>query len=236
MPRLNFRVFLTAGLLALSCTASTLAQEKSVKPGINDPFKNPNVKEYTKKFEGESREVSLKRMEIVAVCKIKTGQVVADIGAGTGLFTRLFAVEVAPKGKVFAVDIAQNFLDHIKKTCAEAKITNVETVKCTATSAELPENSVDLVFVCDTYHHFEFPYRTMASIHKALRPGGRLVLIDFHRIKGKSSDFVMGHVRAGQEVFVKEIEESGFRKVHEEKGLLEENYLVIFEKAATPGQ
>jgi hypothetical protein len=74
----------------------------------------------------------------------------------------------------------------------------------------------------------------MGSIHKALKRGGRVIVIDFHRIKGKSSDFVMGHVRAGQEVFVREIEESGFKKVHEEKGLLEENYFVIFEKASAP--
>jgi len=218
----------------MSLGTISLAQEKSVKPGINDPFKNPDVKEYTKKFEGESREIFVKRKEIVAACKLKPGQVVADVGAGTGLFTRLFAAEVGPKGKVVAVDIADNFLDHIKKTCAEARIANVETVKCSANSAELPANSVDAVFVCDTYHHFEFPFRTMASIHKALKPEGRLVLIDFHRIKGKSSDFVMGHVRADQEVFMKEIEESGFRKVHEEKGLLEENYFVVFEKAPAP--
>jgi predicted methyltransferase len=74
----------------------------------------------------------------------------------------------------------------------------------------------------------------MASIHKALKPGGRVVVIDFHRIPGKSSDWVLGHVRAGQEVVVKEIEETGFKKVHEEKDLLKENYLVIFEKVELP--
>jgi predicted methyltransferase len=227
-------LFLYAAIGALLLGPIAAGQEKSVKPGINDPFKNPDVKEFTKKFEVESREVFTHRKEIVAACKLKPGLVVADVGAGTGLFTRLFAVEVGEKGKVIAVDIAENFLDHIKKTCAEAKISNVETLKCTATSAELPANSVDVVFICDTYHHFEFPFRTMASIHRALKPGGRLIVIDFHRIKGKSSDFVMGHVRAGQEIFVKEIEESGFKKVREEKGLLEENYFVVFEKAKSP--
>ena len=230
MSRFLSRLPLAAGLFALSLGAVTVAQEKSVKPGINDSFKNPDVAKYAKTFEGESREVSAKRKEIADVCKLKPGMAVADVGAGTGLFTRQFAPIVGGKGKVYAVDISEKFLDHIKKTCRDAKITNVETVKCSATSTELPANSVDLVFVCDTYHHFEYPYRTLASIHKALKPGGRLVLIDFHRIKGKSSDFIMGHVRAGQEVFVKEVEESGFKKVHEEKELLKENYLVVFEK------
>jgi predicted methyltransferase len=225
------RLSAAAGLFALSLGTVSVGQEKSVKPGINDPFKNPDVGTYAKKFEVESREVYALRKEIVAACKVKPGQVVADVGAGTGLFTRLFAAEVGPKGKVYAVDIADRFLEHIAKTCKESKISNVETVKCTDTSAELPADSVDLVFICDTYHHFEYPFRTMASIRKALKPGGRVVLIDFHRIKGKSSDFVMGHVRAGQEVFVKEIEEAGFKPVREVKDLLKENYLVVFEKA-----
>lgn len=224
------RSLLAVSLLALSLSVGTLGQEKSVKPGINDPFKNPDVSKYVKTFEGESREVYANREKIVAECGIKPGMVVADVGAGTGLFTRLFAPAVGPQGKVIAVDISEKFLEHIQKSCKDAKITNVETLQCTDTSSQLPPNSVDLVFICDTYHHFEYPYRTMQSIHKALKPGGRVVLIDFHRIPGKSSDFILGHVRAGQEVFVKEIEDVGFNKVREVLDLLKENYMIIFEK------
>jgi ubiquinone/menaquinone biosynthesis C-methylase UbiE len=214
--------------------SAVTAQDKSVKPGINDAFKKPDVKEYIGKFEGESREIFTQRSEIVAACKLRPGIAVADIGAGTGLFTRLFAPEVGDKGKIYAVDIAPTFLEHIRKTCKEAGITNVEAVLCTDKSAELPPASVDLVFICDVYHHFEFPFRTLDSLHKALKPGGQMVVIDFHRIEGKSTPFVMGHVRAGQEVFTREILASGFRMVGEEK-LLKENYFVRFEKAKQPG-
>jgi ubiquinone/menaquinone biosynthesis C-methylase UbiE len=234
MSRSLVRSTLALCLFTLSLTAVSLGQEKSVKPGINDSFKDPDVASYLKKFEVESREVYSEREKIVAACKIKPGMTVADVGAGTGLFTRLFAMEVGEKGKVIAVDISEKFLDHIEKTCKDAKIANVETMQCTATSSKLPEKSVDLAFICDTYHHFEFPFRTMDSIHKALKPGGRLVLIDFHRIPGKSREFIIGHVRAGQEVFVQEIEDAGFKKVGEEKKLLEENYFVIFEKIENP--
>lgn len=154
---------------------------------------------------------------------------VADVGAGTGLFTRLFAGAVGPKGKVYAVDIAPKFIEHIEKTCKQANIQNVTGVVCRADDVKLPPRSVDLVFICDTYHHFEFPFRTMASIHQALRPGGRLVVIDFRRIEGESREWVLGHVRAGQEVVTKEIESAGFKKAGEEK-LLKENYLIRFEK------
>jgi ubiquinone/menaquinone biosynthesis C-methylase UbiE len=214
---------------AVLVSAPLLAQEKSIRPGINKPFENPDLKDFLKKFEGESREIAVNAKEIVVACKIKPGTMVADVGAGTGLFTRKFASEVGENGKVYAVDIAPNFLRHIEKTCEDAKIKNVETVLCDQFSTKLPKNSVDLVFICDTYHHFEFPTRTLQSIHDALRPGGRVVLIDFHRIEGKSSAFVMGHVRAGQEVFVREIKSAGFKVVGEAK-FLKENYFVRFEK------
>ncbi|MBY0512512.1 MAG: methyltransferase domain-containing protein [Gemmataceae bacterium] len=218
----------------LACVIAVLpsgsAQEKSVRPGINDPFKNPDVKEWVTKFEGESREVYDKRKEVVAACKLKPGQAVADVGAGTGLFTRLFADEVQKDGTVYAVDIAQKFLDHIAASAKQQELKSIKTVLGTDVSAGLPEASVDVVFVCDTYHHFEFPQRMMTSVHKSLKAGGRVIVIDFIRTPGKSSDWVLKHVRAGQDVVEKEIAECGFRKVTEVKDLLKENYMVVFEK------
>jgi ubiquinone/menaquinone biosynthesis C-methylase UbiE len=155
---------------------------------------------------------------------------VADLGAGTGLFSRLFAPQVAPEGQVYAVDIAEKFVHHVERTAREQKLSNVVGVVCKSDSVELPADSVDLAFICDTYHHFEFPHKTMASLHRALRPGGQVILIDFHRIEGKSSDWVLGHVRAGQEVFVKEIEEAGFKQVESKPDLMKESYFVRFVK------
>ena len=221
---------LVLGVYFVSVVFAT-AQDKSVKPGINKPFENPDLNDYLKKFEGESREIAAKANEIVTACNLKPGMVIADVGAGTGLFTRKFAVEVGDKGKIYAVDISPTFLRHIEKTCADRKIKNVETIRCDQFSTKLPKNSVDLAFICDTYDHFEFPQRTLQSIHDALRPGGQVILIDFHRVKGKSSEWVMGHVRAGQEVFVREITAAGFEVVGEET-ILKENYFVRFEKKA----
>lgn len=205
------------------------AQEKSVRPGINKPYENPDINESVKRFESENREVFAKRKEIVAACKLKAGMAVADIGAGTGLFTRLFAAEVGPQGRVYAVDIARKFVEHVEKTSKEAGLKNVTGIVCTPTSSELPPNSVDLVFLCDTYHHFEYPQKTMASIHRALRPGGHLILVDYSRIEGKTPDWLLKHLRAGQEVFTKEIEAAGFKAV-DRADFLKENYFVRFEK------
>jgi ubiquinone/menaquinone biosynthesis C-methylase UbiE len=225
----RFRILLSV-LILLAITV-VRAQEKSVKPGINDHFKDPDVKKFKESFEGESREIFTARSKIVEVCKLKPGMSIADIGAGTGLFTRLFAKEVGAKGKVYAVDIADKFLDHIKKTNKDLKIDNVVTVKCTATSCELPTASIDVAFICDTYHHFEFPFRTMPTLHKALKPGGRVVVIDFERIPGKSREWILGHVRAPKELVIKEIVSTGFKLLKEEKiEELKENYCIIFEK------
>jgi predicted methyltransferase/intracellular sulfur oxidation DsrE/DsrF family protein len=225
------RLAIAFGPVALLALA-VAAQEKSVKPGINDQFKAPDAKEFREKFEVESREVYAQREKIVAACKLEPGMVVADVGAGTGLFTRLFAGEVGRDGQVYAVDIAPKFLEHVLKTSREAGLRNVTPVLCDQDSANLPPNSVDVAFVCDTYHHFEFPERTLLSLHRAVKPGGRLVVVDFHRIPGKTSERMLNHVRAGQEVFEKEIRSAGFEKTGEVKGLLKENYFVTFRKAA----
>src|SRR5262245_62160235 len=130
-------------------TLPTTAQEKSVRPGINKPFENPDLKDFIEKFEGESREIFTHSKEIMKACHLKPGMVIADVGTRTGLFNK-FALEVGDKGKVFAVDISPTFLRHIQKTCQEKQIKNVETILCDQFSTKLPRNSVDLAFICDT--------------------------------------------------------------------------------------
>jgi predicted methyltransferase len=206
------------------------AQEQSVRPGINKQFENPNVEEFVGRFERDGRDPYDHRQDVVKAIGLKPGMVVADIGAGTGLFTRLFAPLVEPGGKVIAVDIAENFVRHIELRARELGIRNIEGVVCTAESVNLPPQSIDLAYICDVYHHFEYPHKMMRSIHRALKPGGAVVLIDFQRIEGVSSEFVLRHVRAGQEIFAQEIINAGFRQVEERKGLLKESYFLRFEK------
>ncbi|MDG2125094.1 MAG: methyltransferase domain-containing protein [Verrucomicrobiales bacterium] len=225
------RVGLLLMVTGIWLTAS--GQEESVKPGINDKFLDPQLEavEWVERFEKEGREVYDQRERIVASIGIEPGETVADVGAGTGLFEPLLSKAAGDEGKVMAVDIAANFLERVRMVAKNEGLKNVETVLCTERSAELAEASVDKVFMCDTYHHFEYPADTMGSIHKALKPGGELVVVDFEREEGKSSDWIMGHVRAGKSVFVAEIEAVGFEKVGE-GDFLEENYLVRFRKKA----
>lgn len=205
--------------------------ELSVKPGVNDNYKSPelSVTEYQGRFETESREVFALRHEILAALDIGSGDDVADIGAGTGVYTQLFSEAVGGKGQVYAVELAPNFIAHLTGRKNDESWKNVDIVTCTDRSAELERNSIDLAFVCDTYHHFEFPMNTLASLRKALRPGGRLVVIDFERIPGVSDPWILDHVRAGRETFVAEILRAGFTLEGElDQVPLEENYMLVF--------
>lgn len=210
-------------------TATTL--EQSVRPGVNAEYLKPelDVTQWIERFEREGREIYELRHEIVKAAKIRPGSDVADIGSGTGLFTELLARTTGPKGKVFAVDIVPKFLKHVEERTARAGLGNVRTVLCTERSIELPAHSIDAAFICDVYHHFEYPASSLASIHRALRPGGELVMIEFKRVPGASSEWILNHVRAGQEVFTAEIEQAGFRLI-EEIPILRENYFIRFRK------
>ena len=214
-------------------TAPTV--EESVKPGINRPYLDAELKvdDWLKRFEVESREVFHGRKAILKACAIKPGMRVADIGAGTGLFTRMFAQAVGPDGWVYAVDIAPAFLGHIHARAKQEGQENISTILCPEDSVGLPPESIDLAFVCDVYHHFEYPRSTMASLVKAMKPGATLVVIDFIRIEGVSSDWVFGHVRAGEEVFRKEIEDAGLEfKERIEVPEVKDNYILRFVKPA----
>jgi len=113
--------------------------------------------------------------------ELKEGDVVADLGAGSGYYAFRMASKVGEKGKILAVDIEDKMLAEIRKRCEKEKVKNVEPVKCTETDPKLPEAGVDLVLMVDVYHELAFPYEVMMAVRKALKPGGRVVLVEFRK-------------------------------------------------------
>ena len=213
-----------SALLAASAAAS--APQVGADPAVNRPYVDPEFEQWVARFERPGREVYDKRHEIIAATGVRPGMVVADIGAGTGLFTRLFSSAVGPSGKVIAVDVSRVFIDNVLRIAREQGQRNVEGIVNIQTDTLLSAGSIDLAFLSDTYHHFERPLAMMKSIHRALRPGGTVVVIDFQR-HGHSSDWVKGHVRAGSETVIEEIGAAGFNFVGEEK-FLHDNYFLRF--------
>ena len=199
-------------LIFLFCSLAVQAQQAATND-INAGFKakNLNVAVWVKRFEVEGREVYDYRNQIVDAIGLQPGERIADVGAGTGLYEPLFAHKVGAKGTVYAVDISLKFIQYIKARARERGLTQVKTVLNNDRSVELPANSVDVVFICDTYHHFVDYQDMLASIHAALRPHGQLILVDYDKVPGKSSAFIMRHVRATKAEFIAEVEAAGFR-------------------------
>lgn len=202
-------------------------------PGLNEQYhRRPRARTWAARLEREGREVYARRRAIVEHLHLRTGQHVADVGAGTGLFTLPIAAAVGPEGRVYAVDLMPTFLAHIGARCREAGVTHVTLVQASARSSGLAEASIDLAFLSDAYHHLEDPAAILGSLRRALRPGGELVILDFERIPGKSPAWVLEHVRAGKEVVIAEVLAAGFVRdpAEPEVDLLRENYFLRFRR------
>ncbi|MFN5479230.1 MAG: class I SAM-dependent methyltransferase [Chitinophagaceae bacterium] len=116
---------------------------------------------------------------------LKEGMTVADIGAGSGYHSRLISKQIG-KGKVFAVDVEPEMIAFINDRIKEEKLNNITTVLGSETAVNLPDASTDLILLVDVYHEFSFPYEMGLSMYKALKPNGRLVLVEF-----RSEDFAV---------------------------------------------
>jgi len=119
--------------------------------------------------------------KVIEALELKGGEIIADVGAGSGYFTFRLAPKVGDKGKILAVEIQDEMIAELKKRIDKNNVTNVETVKCTESDPRLPEAGVDIVLMVDVYHEIAFPWEVMTAIRKALKPGGRMVFIEYRK-------------------------------------------------------
>lgn len=223
-----------ARLAGFHCALALLAgaacaQEASVAPGINQPFLERPFAAWAESFHREGREVFDKRREIVAAAQVGPGMTVADIGAGSGLFARLFALEVGAAGRVYAVDVTQAFVDNTIANVRSEGFANIVGVVNSPKDLPLPAGSLDVAFLSDVYHHFEYPQAMLRAMRAALKPGGTLAVVEFERIEGVSSPRILEHVRQDKATLIREVEAAGFRLL-EEKKFMQQNYFVRFIK------
>ena len=216
-------------LIIIFGTVPTVAEERSVNSGINSYYYDASHADWVPVFEDESREVYAQRHAILEAINIKPGMRIADIGAGTGFFSLLFAENVSSKGKVYAVDIAKDFVNTIEKKADLEGISNLVGIINNGRESGIPPHSIDLAFICDTYHHFEYPQSMMRSIYQALSDHGEVVIIDFRTDPDVSSGWVRHHVRAGREEVIKEMQDFGF-ELTEDLKLLRTNHFLRFKK------
>lgn len=154
-------------------------------------------------FEDESREKNLQIFRVMDELNIKEGARVADIGAGSGWFTTRAARRVGENGKVFAVEINEEYLKHITERAAKENLPNIETVRGAEENPNLSENSVDAVLILKTYHEIGQAVRVLKHLHKAMKNDAKLGIIDRG---GKGDDHGIE-----RETVIKEAERAGFR-------------------------
>ena len=116
---------------------------------------------------------------LVELLKLRPGEMVADVGAGTGYISRKLAKRVTPSGKVYAVEIQQEMLTTLTNKAAEVGITNIVPVLGKVSDPRLPEASIDTILLVDVYHEFDRPYEMVQQLGKALKPGGRIVFVEY---------------------------------------------------------
>lgn len=177
---------------------------------------------YIDHMETENRVERMQVDRVVETLQLAPGSVVADIGAGSGLFTRSLARELA-SGVVYAVDINPNLLTHIEKDAKQAGLANVKTVLAGERDPRLPE-PVDLIFICDVLHLLDDPEQYLRELQAHLRPGGRVAIISFVRNWPPMSN------QFSADELERWMQQAGFAPV-ERHDFIPDQYLAIFERS-----
>jgi protein-L-isoaspartate O-methyltransferase len=180
-------------------------------------------------LERPEREKEEQVSKLMPSLNIKPGEVVADLGAGSGFHTLRLSKLVGPKGKVYAVDIQKEMLDIIGKRLKKDKITNVELIHNTEKDPKLPAGSVDMILMVDVYHELSYPWETTVELVKALKPGGRLVFVEF-RLEDEKVPILKVH-RMSEKQVIKEMAPHALRHART-LGQLPWQHVIIFEKKA----
>ena len=173
------------------------------------------------------RETEEKPQLLIDALEIKPGQTIADLGAGSGYYSFRIAPLVGPTGKVLAIDIEPAMLEVITQRASRERIANVATVRASARDPNLAPGSVDLLFMVDVYHELEFPYEVMTKVRAALKPGGRVALIEY-RAEDPQVAIKPVHKMSERQVR-RELEAAGFRHVKTVR-TLPLQHLIVFEK------
>lgn len=183
--------------------------------------------EWIKTLDGPQRVASMKIPEVVAALKIKPGQKVADIGAGSGLFEAPLAKAAGPSGKVYAVEIDAGFFPEIKRRAAEGGVTNVETILGKFTDPALPSRDIDLVLFHDVMHHIEGRAAYVKTMATYLAPGGRVAVVDFEA--GKGPHTTAPELEVSREQLTRWMTDAGFTLAEDVK-LFDDRYFLIFSR------
>jgi predicted methyltransferase len=216
-----FAGLLLAGTLAAQVAGpanagyQTEQQRKSVAGGLADP----------------ARDEKQRPGELLRAIGLQPGMTVADVGTGIGYMLPFLSRRVGADGHVIAEDIFDDFLASAKQRASNQKLANVTFVKGSETDPYLPEGALDIVLALDVYHHFDYPEKMLAAIHKSLKPSGRLAIVEYYkRQEAMAGGRALTHIRLDMPDVIKEIEANHFHLIAEKEHIPDSQYLLILRK------
>jgi len=193
----------------------TEQQRKAVASGLADP----------------ARDERQKPGELVRAMGLQPGMTVADVGTGIGYMLPFLSRRVGPTGRVIAEDIFDDFLASARQRVGNQKLENVTFVKGTETDPKLPEAGVDVVLALDVYHHFDYPDKMLAAIYKSLKPGGKLLVVEYYkRAEAMPNNRALTHIRLDMPDVIKEIEANHFHLLSEKEHIPDSQYMLVLRK------
>jgi len=196
-------------------TYQTPEGRKAVAAGLGDP----------------ARDERQKPQELVDAMGLQRGMTVADVGTGVGYMLPFLSRAVGRTGRVIAEDIFDDFLASAKQTAQNQNLANVIFVKGAETDPNLPEGQMDEILVLDAYHHFDYPEKMLAALHKDLKAGGKLVIVEYYKTKdAMPNGRALTHIRLNKPDVIKEIEANRFRLVSGREHIPGSQYMLILEK------
>jgi ubiquinone/menaquinone biosynthesis C-methylase UbiE len=215
-------------LCGLMLCAAALPQ---VATQANQNYQTPEGRErIARGLNLPSRDAEEKPVELVSRIGVRSGMVVADVGTGTGYMLPYLSRAVGDSGKVYAEDIFDDFLSAARKHAADSGLSNVQFIKGNEHSPELPARTFDVILALDSYHHYNYPQDMLAGFRKALKPDGRLAIVEYYKRPGAmgGGNNALQHIRLDDSGVIKEVEANGFALVSEQEQIPRSQYILLF--------
>ena len=214
-------------LMAVGALAAQVAQQANSTYQTESGRKN-----VAQGLNSSTREATQKPGELIKSMGLEPGMTVADVGTGVGFMLPFLSRRVGPAGHVLAEDIFDDFLAGAKQTAEEQKLSNIAFIKGTETDPNLPEGQVDMELVLDAYHHFDYPEKMLAALYKALKPDGKLVIVEYYkREAAMPGGRALTHIRLDMPDVIKEVEANHFHLLMEKEHIKNVQYMLLLEKS-----
>jgi arsenite methyltransferase len=213
-------LLLMTAAVGMPAAAQTVQHQHQAEKLHRDP------KAYIAALENPKRDAYQKPEEVIAALGVRPGEIIADIGSGSGYFTLRLAQATGPSGRVFGVDVSPDMVVHLNRRIRDLGVPNVTTILAPPDDPLLPDASIDRFFICDVWHHVEDQPKYLARMKKMLKPGGQVVMIDFHK-----KPLPVGpplEMKIAREDLIAQMQKHGF-KVAKEHTFLPYQYFLVFE-------